>query len=114
MTSYQKLRRKAKLPLVDRLLLTLLYYRTYVTQEFVGFLFGVDKGTVCRVVQDISLCLAGLRATVQTLLQTIPHLRRIGRFIPFQVRHAVPQQVVDDPCEFVGRRRDRLRRTLGF
>ena len=52
--------RKAKLPLVDRLLITVLYYRTYVTQEFVGFLFGVDKGTVCRVVQDISLCLAGV------------------------------------------------------
>ena len=52
--------RKAKLPLVDRLLITLLYYRTYVTQEFVGFLFGVDKGTVSRVVQEISLCLAGV------------------------------------------------------
>ena len=42
--------RKAKLLFVDRLLVTLLYYRTYVTQEFVGFLFGVDKGTVSRTV----------------------------------------------------------------
>ena len=45
---------------MDRLLITLLYYRTSVTQEFVGFLFGVDKGTVSRVVQDIRLCLAGV------------------------------------------------------
>jgi len=52
--------RKAKLLVVDRLLMTMLYYRTYVTQEFVGFLFGVDKGTVSRVVQEISLCLAGV------------------------------------------------------
>lgn len=52
--------RKAKLRLADRLLLTLLYYRAYVTQEFVGFLFGVDKGTVSRKVQEISLCLAGV------------------------------------------------------
>ena len=52
--------RKAKLVLTDRVLLTLLYYRTYVTQEFVGFLFGVDKGTVSRNVQELSLCMAGV------------------------------------------------------
>ena len=52
--------RKAKLLFTDRLLLTLLYYRTYVTQEFVGFLFGVDKGTVSREVQELGLCMAGV------------------------------------------------------
>jgi hypothetical protein len=52
--------RKAKLLLADRLLMTLLYYRTSVTQEFVGFLFGVDKGTVSRNVPELSLCLAGV------------------------------------------------------
>lgn len=52
--------RKAKLVFTDRLLLTLLYYRAYVTQEFVGFLFGVDKGTVSREVQELSLCMAGV------------------------------------------------------
>ncbi len=52
--------RKAKLVFTDRLLLTLLYYRAYVTQEFVGFLFGVDKGTVSRETQELSLCMAGV------------------------------------------------------
>jgi hypothetical protein len=52
--------RKAKLVFTDRLLMTLLYYRVYVTQEFVGFLFGVDKGTVSRQAQEISLCMAGV------------------------------------------------------
>ncbi|MBN9121144.1 MAG: transposase family protein [Planctomycetes bacterium] len=52
--------RKVKLSLADRVLLTSLYYRTYVTQEFVGFLFGVDKGTVSRKVQEISRCMAGV------------------------------------------------------
>jgi DDE superfamily endonuclease/Helix-turn-helix of DDE superfamily endonuclease len=52
--------RKAKLVFTDRLLLTLLYYRAYVTQEFVGFLFGVDKGTVSREVQELGLCMAGV------------------------------------------------------
>ncbi|MDY3557471.1 transposase family protein, partial [Gemmata sp. JC717] len=36
--------RKVKLAFADRVLVVLLYYRVYVTQEFVGFLFGVDKG----------------------------------------------------------------------
>jgi hypothetical protein len=52
--------RKAKLVFTDRLLLALLYYRAYVTQEFVGFLFGVDKGTVSRETQELSLCMAGV------------------------------------------------------
>jgi hypothetical protein len=52
--------RKVKLFFTDRLLMTLLYYRAYVTQEFVGFLFGVDKGTVSRNVQELSLCMAGV------------------------------------------------------
>jgi DDE superfamily endonuclease/Helix-turn-helix of DDE superfamily endonuclease len=52
--------RKVKLAFTDRVLLTLLYYRTYVSQEFVGFLFGVDKGTVSRETQELSLCLAGV------------------------------------------------------
>lgn len=52
--------RKVKLSFTDRLLMTLLYYRVYVTQEFVGFLFGVDKGTVSREAQELSLCMAGV------------------------------------------------------
>ncbi len=34
--------------------------QTYITQEFVGFLFGVDKGTVSRKVQELSLCMTGV------------------------------------------------------
>lgn len=52
--------RKVTLRFTDRVLLTLLYYRVYVTQEFVGFLFGVDKGTVSRNVQELGLCMAGV------------------------------------------------------
>jgi hypothetical protein len=52
--------RSVKLLFTDRLLMVLLYYRVYVTQEFVGFLFGVDKGTVSREVQELGLCMAGV------------------------------------------------------
>ncbi|HEY1190628.1 MAG TPA: transposase family protein [Gemmata sp.] len=52
--------RKVKLAFADRVLVVLLYYRVYVTQEFVGFLFGVDKGTVSREVQELGLCMVGV------------------------------------------------------
>ena len=47
------------LDLAGRLTL-LIYYRTYVTQEFLGFLFGIDKGTACRAIQDLALLLTGV------------------------------------------------------
>ena len=52
--------RKPKLELADRLVLVLIYYRTYVTQDFLGFLFGIDKGTACRIIQEIALLLTGI------------------------------------------------------
>ena len=52
--------RKPKLGLADRLVLVLIYYRTYVTQDFLGFLFGIDKGTACRIIQEIALLLTGI------------------------------------------------------
>jgi hypothetical protein len=48
------------LDLGGRLTLMLIYYRTYVTHEFLGFLFGIDKGTACRGVQEIALLLTGV------------------------------------------------------
>ena len=64
--------RKVKLAFADRLLLTLLYYRAYVTQEFVGFLFGVDKGTVSREVQELGLCMAGVFRIPETKVRIDP------------------------------------------
>ena len=40
--------RKHALDLADRLLMLLIYYRTYTTHAFLGFLFGVDDSAVCR------------------------------------------------------------------
>jgi hypothetical protein len=34
--------------LEDKILALLMYYRTYVTHEFIGYLFNVDKANVCR------------------------------------------------------------------
>jgi Helix-turn-helix of DDE superfamily endonuclease len=35
--------------LEDRVLALLMYYRTYITHEFIGYLFGVHNSTVCRL-----------------------------------------------------------------
>lgn len=46
------------LPLCDRLLMTLIYYRTYVSQEFLGYLFDLDDANVCRNMARIRPVLA--------------------------------------------------------
>src|SRR6185295_17524994 len=40
--------RKFALPLTDRLLMLLMYYRTYTTHAFLGFLFGIGDSSVGR------------------------------------------------------------------
>lgn len=52
--------RKHTLPLADRLLMLLIYYRTYVPHTFLGFLFGLDDSTVCRNVNPLQPLLAGI------------------------------------------------------
>ena len=39
--------------LEDHLLILLIYYRCYVTQEFIGFFYNVHKSAICRAVQCI-------------------------------------------------------------
>ena len=50
---YKRPGRPFKLELEDNLLILLLYYRSYVTQLFVGFLFGFDDSRVCRLIQKL-------------------------------------------------------------
>lgn len=37
----------------EHLLVMLLYYRCYVTQEFIGFFYGVDRSIICRAIQRV-------------------------------------------------------------
>lgn len=52
--------RKFALPLTDRLLMLLMYYRTYATHAFLGFLFGVDDSSVGRNINPLQPLLAGI------------------------------------------------------
>jgi hypothetical protein len=48
------------LPLEDRLLMLLMYYRTYVTHIFLGFIFGIDDSNVGRNINPLQPMLAKL------------------------------------------------------
>jgi DDE superfamily endonuclease/Helix-turn-helix of DDE superfamily endonuclease len=55
---FQARKRKSGRPwetggLEDHLLIMLIYYRCYVTQEFIGFFYNVDKSAICRAIQRI-------------------------------------------------------------
>jgi hypothetical protein len=52
--------RKPALLLADRLLMLLVYYRTYVPHTFLGFLFGIDDSNVCRSNRRLEPLLAGV------------------------------------------------------
>src|SRR5919202_1786253 len=57
-TGMQRSKRKSGRPweiggLEDHLLVLLLYYRCYVTQEFIGFFYRVDRSIICRAIQRI-------------------------------------------------------------
>ena len=41
--------------LEDHLLILLIYYRCYVTQEFIGFFYGVDRSVICRAIQRLEM-----------------------------------------------------------
>lgn len=43
-----------KLSLEDRLLMLLLYYRTYLTQEFIGLLFNLHNSNISRIIKHLN------------------------------------------------------------
>ncbi len=51
---------KFKLSLEDRLLMTLIYYRTYVGYAFLSFLFGIDESNVKRNKEPIEKLLSDI------------------------------------------------------
>lgn len=50
--------RNFKLTLEDRLLMLLMYYRLYITHEFMGFLFDIDDSSVGRNINPLEPLLA--------------------------------------------------------
>jgi hypothetical protein len=53
LAAYKRPGRYFKLELSDMLMMLLIYYRSYITQEFLGYLFGIDDSRVCRLIKKI-------------------------------------------------------------
>ena len=53
LAAYKRPGRDFKLDLADMLMMLLIYYRSYITQEFLGYLFGIDDSRVCRLIKKI-------------------------------------------------------------
>jgi hypothetical protein len=60
--TYKRPGRNFKLSLADMVLMLLLYYRSYVTQLFIGCLFGIDDSRVCRIIRKLEPILAKVMA----------------------------------------------------
>ncbi|WP_339043802.1 transposase family protein [Cardinium endosymbiont of Tipula unca] len=56
--SYDRPGRYYKHDLGSMVSLLLIYYRSYTTQEFVGYLFDLDKSNVCRIIKKLEPLLA--------------------------------------------------------
>ena len=59
---YKRPGRDYKLDIADMILMLLLYYRSYTTQLFVGYWFGIDDSRVCRIIQRLEPLLAKVMA----------------------------------------------------
>lgn len=59
---YKRPGRDYKLAVADMVLMLLLYYRSYISQEFVGYLFGIDDSRVCRILQKLEPLLVKVMA----------------------------------------------------
>jgi hypothetical protein len=58
LAAYKRPGRDFKLELCDRVLTLLIYYRSSISQEFLGYLFGIDDSRVCRLIKKIEPLLA--------------------------------------------------------
>lgn len=63
--------------LEDHILSLLLYYRCYITQEFIGMLYGVDDSCVCRSIKRIEPILAKVVAIKKDRTMTQEDLETI-------------------------------------
>lgn len=59
-SSYRRFGRPYKHDLGSMVVLLLIYYRSYITQEFLGYLFDLDKANVCRIIRKLEPLLARL------------------------------------------------------
>lgn len=60
--SYKRQGRRYDNSVAEILMMLLLYYRTYLTQEFIGYLVNLDRSNVCRAIKKLEPILASIVA----------------------------------------------------
>ena len=93
--------RKAKLGLEEQLLVVLMYYRLYITQILLGYLFNLDDSNVSRLITELRpLLQAVLPSPAQeTLLFSEQPKRRIGTLDELLAKHPELKEVLIDATE---------------
>ena len=74
---YKRPGRDFKLPLEDMVLIVLLYYRSYMTQMTIGFMFGLDDSRVCRLIRRLEPLLAKVMAISKNRTLTQEDIARL-------------------------------------
>lgn len=105
--------RKAKLNLEQQVLLALLYYRLYVTQMLLGYLFDLDDSNVSRLIAELRSVLQTVLPipAQETLLFSQEPRRRIGTLEELLRKHPELKEVLIDATEQEVRKpKDKARR----
>lgn len=105
--------RKAKLNLEQQVLLALLYYRLYVTQMLLGYLFDLDDSNVSRLIAELRSVLQTVLPipAQETLLFSKEPRRRIGTLEELLRKHPELKEVLIDATEQEVRKpKDKARR----
>ena len=92
--------RKAKLSLERQALVVLMYYRLYVTQMLLGYLFDLDDSNVSRLIGELRPILqAVLPLPVQETLLFASAKKRIGSLEELLKKHPELKEVLVDATE---------------
>ena len=92
--------RKAKLVLEEQVLVGLMYYRLYVTQMLLGYLFDLDDSNVSRLIGELRpLMQAVLPLPAQEMLLFAQPKKRIGSLDELLKKHPELKEVLVDATE---------------
>jgi hypothetical protein len=77
--------RPFKLPVKDRVIMVLVYYRLYITYTLMEYLFDLDQSNVCRDIQKIERLIRRCLPIPQKLYEVTKRLKtkeEIGKYFP--------------------------------
>ena len=78
--------RKFELPIKDRAVMLLVYYKMYITYELAGYLFNLDQSNVCRNIKYLEAAVRGSIPIPQKMMyaesKKIGTIQELERYFP--------------------------------